>query len=122
MSVAVDMDTVDVLDAQQAGALRYVLLRVNGPSKRKEFGRGECGAGYETAIVWLKLQGWQLQQVRSYLVESCWLNRIMESELLWEGRAGVLPFQQMGKGAARYELHYDRGRPRIGFAVEAARS
>lgn len=115
-SVAVDMDTLEVLDARQEGAVRYLLLRVNGPSKRKGFGQGLCGAGFETALVWLKLHGWTLSLVRSQLVETCWHNRILDDELAWDGDIGALTYQDL-QLRKRFAVRYDRTRPQRGFTM-----
>ena len=116
-TVRVDMDTVTVLDAREVGGAKYLLLSVNGPSKRKGYGSGECGVGYETAIVWLRLRSWTPVQSQSALVESCWQNRIMEETLVWVGDTGIVTWQQMGKEAARYEVRYDRAAPRRGVVT-----
>ncbi|MCC7054398.1 MAG: hypothetical protein IT355_14110 [Gemmatimonadaceae bacterium] len=120
-AVRVDMDTLEVLDAREVAGAQYLLLSVNGPSKRKGFGAGACGAGYETAIVWLRLVSWRLVASRSELVESCWQNRIIEVPLTWAGDSGTLTYQQLGAGAGRRVVCYDRGAPELGVVVTGGR-
>ena len=69
--VGVDMNHARVLEFQRKDGLRYVLLDIDGPSRRNG-GARQCGAGSESSLVWLRLQGWRLLEVQSVKYESCW--------------------------------------------------
>jgi hypothetical protein len=71
--VGVDMDQAKVLDFQNKNGLTYVLLDINGPSRRNG-GARQCGAGSESSLVWLRLKRWRLLEIRSVLYESCWFS------------------------------------------------
>ena len=116
-SVRVDMDTVEVLDSQNILSVSYLLLVVKGPSKRAAMGMGQCGAGSETAIVWLQLLAWRLQRVQSQLVESCWENSFIAGTIEWTADQLRMNYSETGGGAMRRVLRYDRGNPDRGFTV-----
>lgn len=116
-SVRVDMDTVEVLDSQDVGSFRYLLLTVNGPSKRKGFGQGQCGAGFETAIVWLQLRAWRITGSQSKRVESCWDNAMITDTISWEGDVMQLGFLDIAAGSKPFVLRYDRNHAERGFAI-----
>jgi hypothetical protein len=118
-SVRVDMDTVEVLDSQNILATSYLLLTINGPSKRTGFGAGLCGGGFETAIVWLQLHHWRVRNMQSQLVESCWKNTIIAGTIVWQGDVMRMTFLDLADGAKGYALRYDRMKPERGFAVVA---
>ena len=118
-SVRVDMDTVEVLDLQNVLATSYLLLTVNGPSKRVGFGAGQCGAGYETGVVWLQLLSWRVQRLQSRLVESCWKNVMITGTIDWQADIMRMTFLDLKAGSKGYVLRYDRARPERGFTVTA---
>jgi hypothetical protein len=133
-TVKVDMDTVEVLDAQRIGSITYMLLSVNGPSKRTGFGIGQCGAGFETGIVWLQLLAWRIQRSQSQLVESCWRNSMITETMQVTDDAisltymnldaiNVAPTQtstELAANAKTFVLRYDRAKPMNGFVVRPA--
>jgi hypothetical protein len=119
-SVRIDMDTVEILDAQDVGAYKYLLLTANGPSKRKGFGAGQCGAGFETGIVWLQLRDWRVQRSQSQLVESCWANTIITGTIAWSGAQLQLTYLDLAAGSIPRIVRYDRNQPERGFTVAAA--
>lgn len=119
-SAQVDMDTVEVLDSQVVSPMSYLLLTVRGPSKRKGHGAGRCGAGLETAIVWLQLREWSLIAHDSRLVESCWKDLMTDSTLRMSDREISLDFLGHAAGSRRRALRYDLLRPDAGFTVSAA--
>ena len=119
-SVRVDMDTVEILDAQDVGAHKFLLLTVNGPTKRKGFGVGTCGAGFETGIVWLQLRDWRIITTQSQLVESCRDNSMITETIAWTGDKLQLTFLDIAAGSKSNVLRYDRNRPERGFTVLAA--
>lgn len=116
-SVRVDMDTVEILDAQDVGAYKYLLLTVNGPSTRNGRGVGQCGAGLETGIVWLQLRNWRVVRSQSQLVESCWENAIITETIAWSGAQMQLAYLDLAAGSKSRVLRYDRNQPERGFAV-----
>lgn len=117
-SVRVDMDTVEILDVQDVGPNKYLLLTVNGPSKRKGFGAGQCGAGFETGIVWLELRDWRILRTQSRRVESCWDNTMITETVTWSNDQMVLTFLDIAAGSIARELRYDRKTPERGFTVK----
>jgi hypothetical protein len=118
-SVRVDMDTVEVLDSQHILSTSYLLLVVKGPSKRAALGAGQCGAGSETAIVWLQLLSWRIQRVQSQLVESCWENSFITGTIEWIADQLRMTYSDAAAGATRRVLRYDRLNPDRGFTVAA---
>ena len=116
-SVRVDMDTVEILDLQDLGPHRFLLLTVNGPSKRKGSGAGLCGAGFETGIVWLQLREWRIIDSQSQLVESCWDNSMITETIVWTGDKMHVSFLDVAAGSTSKVLRYDRSRPERGFTV-----
>ncbi len=119
-SVKVDMDTVEVIDSQNIGALTYLLLVVSGPSRRNGRGAGQCGAGEETAIVWLRLFNWRIERSQSQLVASCWTdNSVLEPLQITDDAIG-LRFMVMRPDSATLRLRYDRTKPERGFDVGPA--
>ena len=121
-SVRVDMDTVEVLDSQDVGEIRYLLLSVNGPSKRKGFGQGQCGAGFETAIVWLQLRSWRIIDSQSSRVESCWDNTMITATISWERDVMQLGYLDISAGSKPFVLRYDRNHAERGFAIAPGKS
>ena len=116
-SVKVDMDTVEVLDSQNVGARSYLLLTVSGPSKRIGGGAGQCGAGTETAIIWLTLQTWRIREIASQLVESCWTNVTVATTIGWAGDEMRLSFIDGAPGSIPKTLRYDRDHAERGFTL-----
>lgn len=116
-SVRVDMDTVEVLDSQNILSTSYLLLVVKGPSKRGAMGAGQCGAGSETALVWLQLLSWRVKRVQSKLVESCWENTFITGAIEWTGDQMRMSFTDVAAGSKPRVLRYDRLNPDRGFTV-----
>lgn len=117
LGVPVDMDTVEVLDSQSIHPMTYLLLTVRGPSRRSAMGAGECGAGFETAIVWLQLRDWRVMRSDSRLVESCWKHLAIDSALQMTNEEIRLHFLDEAEGSSRRLLRYDRRRPYDGISV-----
>lgn len=116
-SVRVDMDTVEVLDSQNILSTSYLLLVVKGPSKRAAMGAGQCGAGSETAIVWLQLLSWRIQRVQSQLVESCWENTFITDTIAWSADQMRMAFSDIAAGSTPRVLRFDRLNPDRAFTV-----
>ncbi len=116
-SVRVDMDTVEVLDSQNVLSTSYLLLVVKGPSRRGAMGAGQCGAGSETAIVWLQLLSWRVQRVQSQLVESCWQNAFVTGTIEWTAEQLRMTFRDTAAASKKRVLRYDRLNPDRGFTV-----
>lgn len=116
-SVRVDMDTVEVLDSQNILSTSYLLLVVKGPSRRAAMGAGQCGAGSETAIVWLQLVSWRISRVQSRLVDSCWENRFITGTIVWSADQMRMAFSDIAAGSTPRVLRYDRLNPDRGFSV-----
>ncbi len=121
-SVKVDMDTVEVIDSQNIGALTYLLLIVSGPSKRNGLGAGQCGAGVETGIVWLRLFNWRIEQSQSQLVASCWTDSEILEPLQITDEAISLKYMVMRPEQTTLRLRYDRTKPERGFEIGPAAS
>ena len=115
--IRVDMDTAEVLDSEVVGDVRYLLLTVNGPSKRKGFGMGQCGAGFETAIVWLQLRAWRIVSSQFKRVESCWDNAMITDTVTWDGSVMQLGFLDIAAGSKPFVLRYDRNYAERGFVI-----
>ncbi|MBC7842007.1 MAG: hypothetical protein H7099_06835 [Gemmatimonadaceae bacterium] len=116
-SVRVDMDTVEVLDSQNIFSTSYLLLVVKGPSKRDAMGAGHCGAGSETAIVWVELLAWRIRHSKSQLVESCLQNTYITGTIDWTADQMQMKFSDIDSASRTRVLRYDRLNPERGFTV-----
>ena len=113
--VGVDMDEAKLLDIQHKNGLAYVLLDINGPSRRNG-GARQCGAGYERSLVWLRLERWRLLEVRAVRYDSCWYTLEFDVPLKQSGWLYTISF--MDFGAVKHKTAtYDRARPELGFAL-----
>ncbi len=112
--VGVDMDRASVLAFQTRAGLTYVLLDVSGPSRR--YGpTHECGAGYESSLVWLRLKGWRLLEIRAVRYDSCWFSLEVDGEPQRGARYSV-SFWDFG--TMKYKtVTYDRAHPERGFEL-----
>jgi hypothetical protein len=112
--VGVDMDWAKVLDFQTRAGWTYALLDIGGPSRRLG-PTHECGAGYESSLVWLRLKGWRLLEIRAVRYESCWFSLEADGEPQ-SGARYSLSFWDFG--AMKYKtVSYDRAYPERGFAL-----
>ena len=115
MRIGVDMDEAKLLDIQHKNGLAYVLLDINGPSRRNG-GARQCGAGYERSLVWLRLERWRLLEVRAVRYDSCWYT--LESDVPLKQSGSLFTIAFMDFGAMKDKIAtYDRARPELGFAL-----
>lgn len=113
-SLEVDMDLAKVLDMQNKAGVTYILLDVSGPSQRGN-PTGFCGAGTESALVWLKLRDWKLYEVRPVTYASCLYNIELTSKT-WE--KNVLTVQADNFYSKKIKtLSYARARPEQSILV-----
>src|SRR5262245_25425818 len=69
---AARLEKVTLQSAKEDGGFIYLLLDVRGPSKIPQDSH-QCGAGYESDLIWLKLdQHWKAQDAKNFRYESCW--------------------------------------------------
>jgi len=115
-SLELDLDQAAVLDAQTKQGFAYVLLRVSGPSRRG-FPMGYCGAGRESALVWLKLHGWKKVELRVEKYESC-LYGLEPSKSGWQGNSYGLEYADYRSSQSK-TLAYNRAHPERGFSLTA---
>jgi hypothetical protein len=112
--VGVDMDQAKVLEFQNKNGLTYVLLDINGPSRRNG-GARQCGAGSESRLVWLRLRRWRLLEIRSVLYESCWFS-IDYAKPERRGTLYTVSFSDFSTMKDK-TVTYDRAHPELGLAL-----
>jgi hypothetical protein len=82
---AVRLDKVVLQSAKDAGGFIYLLLDVTGPSKLPQDSH-QCGAGYESDLIWLKLDtDWKVQNTSDFRYESCWSTISADDPPKWTG-------------------------------------
>lgn len=62
---------IELLNICEKSNYFYILLQVSGPS-RPWSPQGQCGAGFEINLVWLRVIGNQIQGINADWVQSCW--------------------------------------------------
>ncbi len=113
-SLEVDMDSASVLDVQSKAGITYILLDVSGPSRRGN-PTAFCGAGTESALMWLKLRDWKLYEVRPVTYASCLYN-IEPISRVWE--KNILTLKANNFYSKRLKiLSYSKGRPEASVLV-----
>jgi hypothetical protein len=112
--VGVDMDQAKVLEFQNKNGLTYVLLDINGPSRRNG-GARQCGAGSESSLVWLRLKRWHLLEIRSVLYESCWFS-IDYAKPERQGTLYTISFSDFSAMKDKTVM-YDRAHPELGLVL-----
>lgn len=113
-SLEVDMDSASVLDVQTKAGITYILLDVSGPSQRGK-PTAFCGAGTESALVWLKLRAWKLYEVRPVTYGSCLYNIELTSKT-WE--KNILSVKANNFYSKKVKiLTYARARPEASISV-----
>ncbi|MBV6498152.1 MAG: hypothetical protein CJBNEKGG_00367 [Prosthecobacter sp.] len=115
--VGVDMDDAILLADQVRAEHRYLLLQVTGPSRRSGNGNGNCGAGVETSIVWLKLTNWKIAELKHRKVESCWTDEGFLEMPKWKDGICKVVFWAPRENNQEFTLTYDSGKPEKGFQL-----
>ncbi len=112
--VGVDMDRAKVLEFQNKNGLTYVLLDINGPSRRNG-GARQCGAGSESSLVWLRLRRWRLLEIRTVRYTSCWFT----IDYAQSARRGTLYTISFSDFSAMKDktVTYDRAHPELGLVL-----
>ena len=115
--VGVDMDDAILLADQVRAEHRYLLLQVTGPSRRSGNGNGNCGAGVETSIVWLKLTNWRIAELKHRKVESCWTDEGFLETPKWKDGICKVVFWAPRENNQEFTLTYDAAKPEKGFQL-----
>ena len=115
--VGVDMDDAVLLADQVRAEHRYLLLQVTGPSRRSGNGNGNCGAGVETSIVWLKLTNWKIAESKHRKVESCWTDEGFLETPKWKDGICKVVFWAPRENNQEFTLTYDSAKPEKGFQL-----
>lgn len=115
--VGVDMDDAILLADQVRAEHRYLLLQVTGPSRRSGNGNGNCGAGVETSIVWLKLTNWKIAELKHRKVESCWTDEGFLEMPKWKDGICKVVFWAPRENNQEFTLTYDSAKPEKGFQL-----
>jgi hypothetical protein len=115
--VGVDMDDAILLADQSRAEHRYLLLQVTGPSRRSGNGNGNCGAGVETSIVWLKLADWKIVESKHRKVESCWTDEGFLQTPQWQDGICKVVFWAPRENNQEFTLTYDSAKPEKGFQL-----
>jgi len=69
---AAKVTEAEVMFANEKDGFRYLLIDVSGGSRASDFDR-QCGAGTESNVIWLKLNGaWKILDVKAVRYQSCW--------------------------------------------------
>lgn len=113
-SLEVDMVSATVLDVQTKAGITFILLDVSGPSRRGK-PDGFCGAGSESALVWLKLRSWKLYEVRPVTYASC-LYSIEPVSRGWDKNLFTLKSNNFYSNKLK-TLTYARARPEASIVV-----
>jgi hypothetical protein len=114
-SAAAVINNAEILSARMDGRIWYVVVSVTGPTLRNG-GMRHCGAGEESNLVWLKLSGPHILDVRSVLYHSCAFSiesydRPQPAKERW--RVEYDSFSEMRK----FVWTYDAGTPERGFSI-----
>ena len=118
-SVGVHMSDAVLLAWRKSADEHFLLLFVTGPSRRTPDGMGYCGAGVESAVVWVRLQKWSISDLKSRCVESCFHSVSLLQGPRWkEGICSVI-FWDFPDGNQEFTLQYDSKTPSAGFVLAA---
>jgi hypothetical protein len=117
-SAAALINRAEILSARMHEGIWYVVVSVTGPTLR-DGGLRHCGAGDEGNLVWLKMSGPHVLDVRSVLYQSCAFsieayNRPQQVNQLW--RVEYDSFSEKRK----FVWTYDERTPQLGFSVASA--
>jgi hypothetical protein len=115
---AARLDKVALQSAKESGGFIYLLLDVTGPSKIPQDSH-QCGAGYESDLIWLKLdKDWTLQDAKNFRYESCWATIDMDSPPKWQGDTLSVTVFSVSEGAGKtLTASYSYKRPEEAFNV-----
>jgi hypothetical protein len=115
---AARLEKVTLQSAKEAGGFIYLLLDVSGPSKIPQDNH-QCGAGYESDLIWLKLdKDWKLQDARNFRYESCWATIDMDSPPKWQADTLSVTVFNASEGAGKtLTAAYSYKRPEEGLKV-----
>lgn len=93
--------------------LNYLVLQVDGPTTSGH-GSGQCGAGFETNLVWLKVYAPAIVDSQSILIGSCAYN--IEAAEMPTSKKIAVTYGSYGE-KREYVLSYDEKEPMIGFKI-----
>jgi hypothetical protein len=115
---AARLDKVVLQSGKESGDFIYLLLDVTGPSKIPQDSH-QCGAGYESDLIWLKLdKDWKLQDAKNFRYESCWATIDMDSPPKWQGDTLSVTVFSVSEGAGKtLTASYSYKRPEDAFKV-----
>jgi hypothetical protein len=118
-SVGVDMTDAVLLAWGKSAGEHFLLLLVRGPSRRTRDSMGYCGAGVESAIVWLRLRNWVISDSKTRRVESCFHSVSLLQGPRWKEGICSLTFWDFPDGNQEFTLRYDSKTPSAGFTLTA---
>lgn len=118
-AVATDLEDAVLLAWRQTGGTHFLLLLVSEPSRRSPNGMGQCGAGWESTVVWVKLENWKIQDLRHRVVSSCREVKTLFEGPNWQDGVCTLVFSDHTDGAREITLRYDSKKPAEGFSLTA---
>ena len=115
---AVKLEKVVLQSAKEAGGFIYLLLDVTGPSKLPQDSH-QCGAGYESDLIWLKLDpDWKIQDAKDFRYESCWSTISADDPPQWTGDTlRVSVFSVAGGKSVSQVATYSYKHPEEGIKV-----
>jgi hypothetical protein len=115
---AARLEKVTLQSAKEAGGFIYVLLDVTGPSKIPQDNH-QCGAGYESDLIWLKLDGdWKLKDAKNFRYESCWATIDPDEPPKWQGDTISVTVFSVSAGTSKtLTATYSYKRPEEGLKV-----
>ena len=112
-----ELDSVKLLSAKESNGFIYLLLEANGPSRGRSAMSGYCGAGFESDLVWLKLNArWDMVDSSSFLQGSCLQSVDGDKPAKWNG--SVYHFEVINRHEATwYSVTYSFREPEKGLQI-----
>lgn len=118
-AVATDLEDAVLLAWRQARGTHFLLLLVSEPSRRSPNGMGPCGAGWESTVVWVKLENWTIRELRHQRVESCREPFNLMGGPRWKDGVCSIVYWEYTDGGREVTLRYDAKKPAEGFSFTA---
>jgi len=120
---AARLDKVALQSAKESGDFIYLVLDARGPSRIPQDSH-QCGGGYESDLIWLKLdKDWKLQTAKNFRYESCWATiDDMDGPPKWQGDTLSVTVFSVSEGGAGKTVtaSYSYKRPDEGLKVVEA--
>jgi hypothetical protein len=105
----------EILFSTRSGDISYVVLTLSGPTRAVR-GGGNCGAGEESNLVWVKASHTDILDVRSMRYDSCAFSISVVSDPIPTAKGVTAEYESYSEGRT-YTIWYDASAPDRGLTV-----